>query len=95
MIVKVLGLFERLARIALLQRDPELAERLFQKAIESSPEAPVRAWSEVYLGRLSDAAGERAEAIKHYKEAMAVEGASAMAKDAAQKGMQQSFQNKK
>jgi len=84
-----------LARIALLQRDPELAERLFQKAIESSPEALVRAWSEVYLGRLSDAAGERAEAMKHYQEALAVEGASAMAKDAAQKGMQQSFQNKK
>lgn len=84
-----------LARIALLQRDPELAERLFQKAIESSPEAPVRAWSQVYLGRLSDAAGDRPEAVKHYQEALAVEGASAMAKDAAQKGIQQSFQNKK
>src|SRR2546421_11906856 len=84
-----------LARIAILQRDPELAERLFQKAIESSPEPLVRAWSEVYLGRLSDAAGERAEAMTHYKQALAVEGASAMAKDAAQKGLQQSFQNKK
>jgi len=83
-----------LARIAVLQRDPELAERLFQKAVESSPEPPVRAWSEVYLGRLSDAAGERAEAMKHYKEALAVEGGSAMARDAAQKGMQQSFQKK-
>ena len=83
-----------LARIAVLQRDPELAERLFQKAVESSPEPQVRAWSEVYLGRLSDAAGERAEAVKHYKEALAVEGGSAMARDAAQKGMQQSFQKK-
>ena len=83
-----------LARIAVLQRDPELAERLFQKAVESAPEPQVRAWSEVYLGRLSDAAGERAEAVKHYKEALAVEGGSAMARDAAQKGMQQSFQRK-
>jgi tetratricopeptide (TPR) repeat protein len=83
-----------LARIAVLQRDPELAERLFQKAVESSPEPQVRAWSEVYLGRLSDAAGERAEAVKHYKQALAVEGGSAMARDAAQKGMQQSFQKK-
>jgi tetratricopeptide (TPR) repeat protein len=83
-----------LARIAVLQRDPELAERLFQKAVESSPEPQVRAWSEVYLGRLSDAAGERAEAMKHYKEALAVEGGSAMARDAAQKGLQQSFQKK-
>jgi tetratricopeptide (TPR) repeat protein len=83
-----------LARIAVLQRDPELAERLFQKAIESSPEPQVRAWSEVYLGRLSDAAGERVEAMKHYKEALAVDGGSAMAKDAAQKGLQHSFQKK-
>jgi tetratricopeptide (TPR) repeat protein len=83
-----------LARIAVLQRDPELAERLFQKAVESSPEPQVRAWSEVYLGRLSDAAGERAEAMKHYQEALAVEGGSAMARDAAQKGLQHSFQKK-
>jgi predicted negative regulator of RcsB-dependent stress response len=84
-----------LARIAVLQKDPELAERLFLKAVESGPEPQVRAWSEVYLGRLSDAAGERAEAVKHYKEALAVDGASAMARDAAQKGMQHSFENKK
>ncbi|HTM50394.1 MAG TPA: tetratricopeptide repeat protein [Bryobacteraceae bacterium] len=80
-----------LARIAILQKDPELAERLFQKALSSSPDAQVRAWVEVYLGRLSDAAGERGEAVKHYKEALAVEGGSAAAKDAAQKGMQQTF----
>jgi len=81
-----------LARIAILQKDPELAERLFQKALGSSPDPQVRAWVEVYLGRLSDAAGERDEAVKHYKEAVAVEGGSAAAKEAAQKGMQQSFQ---
>jgi tetratricopeptide (TPR) repeat protein len=80
-----------LARIAVLQKDPELAERLFQKALGSSPDAQVRAWVEVYLGRLSDAAGERDEAVKHYKEALAVEGASAAALDAARKGMQQTF----
>ena len=81
-----------LARIAVLQKDPELAERMFQKALESSPEPQVRAWVEVYLGRLSDAAGERAEAVKHYQQALAVEGSSQPARDAAQKGLQQSFQ---
>jgi len=81
-----------LARIAVLQRDPELAERLFQKALESSPEPPVRTWVEVYLGRLSDAAGERAEAVNHYQRALAVEGGSKAAREAAQKGIQQSFQ---
>ena len=81
-----------LARIAALRKDPELAERLFQKSLESSPDPFVKAWVEVYLARLADAAGERAEAVKHYKLALAVEGGSAKAKEAAEKGIQQSFQ---
>jgi tetratricopeptide (TPR) repeat protein len=80
-----------LARIAILQKDPELAERLFQKSLELAPEPQVRAWVEVYLGRLSDAAGERAEAVRHYKEALAVNGGSTAARQAAEQGMQQSF----
>jgi len=80
-----------LARIAILEKDPELAERLFQKAVESSPEPQVWGWSEVYLGRLADAAGQRDEAMRHYKEALAVEGGSAKAKEAAQKGIEQTF----
>ena len=80
-----------LARIAALQKDPELAERLFQKALESQPEPQVRAWVEVYLGRLSDAAGDRAEATRHYKQALGVEGGSPAAREAAEKGIEQSF----
>ena len=60
-------------------------------ALESSPDPFVKAWVEVYLARLADAAGDRAEAVKHYKLALAVEGGSAKAKEAAEKGMQQSF----
>lgn len=81
-----------LARIAVLERDPELAERLFQKTLESEPEPAVRAWTEVYLGRLSDAARERSAALDHYQRALAVEGGSDKARAAAQKGLQQSFQ---
>ncbi len=81
-----------LARIAVLRKDPELAERLFQKSLESSPDPFVKAWVQVYLARLADAAGDRPEAVKHYKEALAVEGGSAKAREAAEKGMQQSFQ---
>ena len=39
-----------LARIAVLQKDPETAERLFQKTLELEPEAQVKAWTLVYLG---------------------------------------------
>lgn len=81
-----------LARIAALQKDPETAEKLFQQTLASSPEPPVRAWTHVYLGRLADAAGQRQEAVRHYQEALAVAGASAAARAAAQKGLEQAFQ---
>jgi tetratricopeptide (TPR) repeat protein len=84
-----------LARIAVLQNDPELGERLFQKALDSSPEPFVRAWTHVYLGRLSDVAGNREEAAKHYQTALAVEGGSAAARHAAEKGMQEAFKKQR
>jgi tetratricopeptide (TPR) repeat protein len=80
-----------LPRIAALEKHPELAERLFQKTLESSPEPPVKAWTLVYLGRLSDAAGERDQAAQHYRNALAVQGASDAARRAAEQGVQQSF----
>jgi tetratricopeptide (TPR) repeat protein len=80
-----------LARIAAQQKDPELAERLFQKALELGPAPQDKAWVLVYLGRLSDAAGEPAAAAKHYQSALAVEGASEKARQAAEQGLQQNL----
>jgi tetratricopeptide (TPR) repeat protein len=80
-----------LARIAVLQNDPEMGERLFQKVLDSSPDAWVKAWAHVYLGRLSDIAGNRDDAAKHYQTALALDGASLAARRAAQQGMQESF----
>jgi len=80
-----------LARIAVLQNDAELGERLFEKALDSSPDGWVKAWTHVYLGRLSDIAGHRDEAAKHYQTALAVEGASAAARQAAERGMAEAF----
>jgi hypothetical protein len=68
-----------------------MAERLFQKTLESSPDAQVKAWAHVYLGRLADAAGERDQAVRHYQDALAVESASEGARQAAQQGIQQTF----
>jgi tetratricopeptide (TPR) repeat protein len=76
-----------LARIAALKRDPELAERLFTKTLELGPDAPVKAWSLVYLARLSEAAGEREPARKYYQEALTVNGASDAARKAAEQGL--------
>jgi tetratricopeptide (TPR) repeat protein len=80
-----------LARIAVLQNEAELGERLFQKVLDSGPDPWVKAWAHVYLGRLSDIAGNRDEAAKHYQNALAVDGASAAARRAAQQGIQESF----
>jgi tetratricopeptide (TPR) repeat protein len=73
-----------LARIAVLQKDPDAAVKLFEKTIGASPDDPTKAWSLVYLARLSMAAKDPARAAKFYQEALAVEGASEKAREAAQ-----------
>ena len=78
-----------LARIAVLQQDPETAEKLFGKTLESQPEPQVKAWALVYLGRLSMASGEREQAVKHFQEALQVDGASVSARQAAEQGVRQ------
>jgi tetratricopeptide (TPR) repeat protein len=84
-----------LARIAALQKDPELAEKLFRKTLEAAPDSQTRAWAEVYLGRLADASGEREQAAQHYQAALAVEGASSGARQAAEQGLKIKFQKSK
>jgi hypothetical protein len=48
----------------------------------------------VYLGRLADAAGDREQARRHYQEAIAIEGASPAARQAAIEGAQRAFERK-
>ncbi len=78
-----------LARIAALNKDPELSEKLFQKTLELGPPAQEKAWTLVYLGRLSWAAGDKEIAAARYKEALAVQGASPKARDAAGKALRE------
>jgi tetratricopeptide (TPR) repeat protein len=80
-----------LARIAVLKNDPEMGERLFQKVLESSPDPWTAAWTQVYLGRLSEIAGNPDEAIKHYQTALSVDGGSAAARHAAELGVQNAY----
>ena len=78
-----------LARIAALQKDPELSERLFKKTLEMSPDAQVKAWSLVYLGKLADISGDRGQARKNFEEALNVEGISKRAREEAEKALKQ------
>lgn len=80
-----------LARIAVLERDPELGDRLFRKVLELEPDASTKAWSLLYLGRLADSQGDRAEASEHYKAALAVDGGPESVRQAAEKGLNEAF----
>jgi tetratricopeptide (TPR) repeat protein len=88
-----------LARVAALQRDPETAEKLFQKTLDLDPEPQVKAWTLVYLGNLELAAGgpdeepearkaRLSDAAKYFQKALQVEGASELARQKAQQGIQ-------
>ncbi len=80
-----------LARIAALQRDPALSERLFEKVLELTPDPETKAWAYVYLGRLVEAAGDpeqRGAAEKNYRAALAVPSAPEAAKTAAAKALE-------
>jgi tetratricopeptide (TPR) repeat protein len=81
-----------LARIAALQRNPELAEQLFRKTLELSPDAHTHAWTEVYLGRLAQASATPEQAAAHFKAALAIQGASAGARQAAEEGLSKTKQ---
>ncbi len=80
-----------LARIAVLERDPELGDRLFRKVLDLEPDASTKAWSLLYLGRLADSQGDRAGASEDYKSALAVEGGPESVRQAAKKGLNEAF----
>jgi tetratricopeptide (TPR) repeat protein len=83
-----------LARIAILQKDPEVGDRLFHKVLELEPDAYTKSWSLLYLARLADSQGDREQAQEHYRAALAVEGAPDSVREAAQKGLKEAFDKK-
>lgn len=77
-----------LARIAALQKNPELAQQLFQRTLELKPDSHTKSWTEVYLGRLSENSSNPQDAFEHYRAALAVQDAPSGAKQAAEQGLQ-------
>ena len=84
-----------LARIAAVNREFEVSEKLFEKALEMSPETETRAWALVYLGRLSYTGGAPEEAAGYFKQALAMEGAPANARKAAEDGLREAAAKEK
>jgi tetratricopeptide (TPR) repeat protein len=73
-----------LARVAALEKDPELSKELFEKTLTLEPEPFEKTWSHVYLARLAMAGQEPSEAVTQYEAALAVDGGSEQARKAAQ-----------
>ena len=80
-----------LARIAILERDPETGDRLFRKVLELDPDGATKSWSLLYLGKLSDSQGEKDEALEHYKAALATAGIPEQVRQEAEKGLKGAF----
>jgi tetratricopeptide (TPR) repeat protein len=80
-----------LARIAVLQKDPETGDNLFRKVLDLEPDADTKSWSLLYLGRLADSQGDRPQAVERYNAALNVQGAPDAVRQAAQKGLEATF----
>jgi hypothetical protein len=84
----------------MMQKDPDRAKELFLSLTKSvragaaiAPgDAGVVAWAHVYLGRFEDLDDNRNQALAEYRAALAVPGAPASARQAAQNGVQKAFQ---
>jgi tetratricopeptide (TPR) repeat protein len=83
-----------LARITVLERDPETGDRLFRKVLELEPDPETKSWTLLYLGRLADSQNLHDEALDHYKAALAVEGAPDAVRKAAEQGLKEAFVKK-
>jgi hypothetical protein len=83
----------------MMQDEPDRAKELFLTVTKSArdgaviapSDAGVVAWAHVYLGRFDDLDHNRDEALVEYRAALAVPGAPASARQAAQNGVQKAF----
>lgn len=77
-----------LARIAARQQRLDEARELFQRTADSNPNPAITAWAHVYLGRLALSGKDPGKANEQFKTALAINGISAMAREAAEKGLE-------
>ncbi len=84
-----------LAVASALAGQAERSHQLFDQIVHAPAGtyvAPsVLAWSHVYLGRMDDLAGRRAQAVDHYRAALAVRGLPEPARAAAESGVKQPY----
>jgi hypothetical protein len=82
-----------MARIDLMEGDPEKATQGFQQTLTLSKDPRTMAWSHIYLGRLYDSMNPpaRDKAVEEYKAALAVRDSRPDTKAAAESGIAKPF----
>lgn len=81
-----------LARVAILEADPDLAREHFARAAELAEDPHLRAMSYVYLGRIADIIGNREEAVKNYRLALDSGDPAERTRALAEQGIQAPFE---
>lgn len=76
-----------LARAAVLQRDMDGAQLLFERTLQMAHEPRTVAWSHIYMGRILDMKCERDAAVSHYRSALTFADPAPDVKAAANKGI--------
>jgi tetratricopeptide (TPR) repeat protein len=80
-----------MARINLMQREPDAAIEDFEQTLQLSKDPRTLAWSHIYLGRLYDVVPDRQKALVEYQAALTVRDSEPDTKAAAEKGLKQPF----
>jgi tetratricopeptide (TPR) repeat protein len=82
-----------MARIDLMEGNPEKASQDFQQTLALSKDPRTMAWSHIYLGRLYDTMSppDRAKAVAEYKAALTVRDGLPDTKEAAESGVAKPF----
>jgi tetratricopeptide (TPR) repeat protein len=82
-----------LARIDLMDGDPEKASKGFQEALTMSKDPRTVAWSHIYLGRLYDTMDppDREKAVAEYRAALVTRDSLPDTKQAAESGLKKPF----
>ncbi len=81
-----------LAQVAALSKNTSGAIEYFQRTLQVAREPRLIAWSHIYLGRIFDINSDRQAALQHYRAALAAGDTSAVARTAAERGLEQPYQ---
>jgi tetratricopeptide (TPR) repeat protein len=80
-----------LARVALINKNPQEAAGRFKTAIDTSKDPRLLAWSHIYLGRMLDLSCQRDEAVAEYKEALENRDGQQDTRIAAERGVKAAY----